>query len=160
VVNINKIIRNFEPLMFKLLRKFRIPKRFWDDYLQELRIVSWHVLEKYDKKKGSLTTIMQISMENRIKDLLRKADNETVFLEDLPYHKKAKALKVKADFISEIDTDFIKDKLTNLEKRLVKLYLKGWTQTKMGKHFNVTQSAIQQRLQMLFKKLKQAIKRR
>lgn len=160
MANINKAIKNFEPLMFKLLRKFRIPKRFWDDYLQELRIAAWHVLKKYDKEKGSLTTIMQIGMENCIKDLLRKADNETVFLEDLPYHKKTKALRVKTNFTTRIDMDFFRSKLTDLEKRIVKLYLKGWTQTRIGQHLSITQSAIQQKLQTIFKKLKQVIKRR
>jgi len=158
--DIDTEIKKFEPLMFKLLRKFKIPKRFWDDYLQELRITAWRVSQSYDENKGSLTTIMQISMENRIKDLLRKADNETVFLEDLSYRKKTEALRVETNFTAKIDMDSIENKLTDLEKKIIELYLRNWTQTKIGKYLNMTQSAIQQKLQAIFKKLKQIIKRR
>jgi len=158
--DIDKKIKKFEPLMFKLLRKFRIPKRDYDDYLQELRIAAWKVIEKYDKKRGLLSTIMQISLENRIKDLLRKSDNETIFLEDLSHHQKTKALKVKTNFMANIDMDFIKNKLTKLEKKIINLRLKGLTQSKIGKLLNISQSAIQQKWQLILKKLKKLIKRR
>jgi len=158
--DIDRRIKKFEPLMFKLLRKFRIPKRDYDDYLQELRITAWKVTEKYDKKRGLLSTIMQISMENRIKDLLRKLDNETVFLEDLSYHQKTKALRVRTNFIANIDMGFIKNKLTKLEKKIINLRLKGLTQSKIGRRLRISQSAVQQKWQLILKKLKKLIKRR
>lgn len=68
--DIQKIIKKFEPLMHKLLRKYHINGQYYDDFLQELKIRAWTTVLKYDKKKASLSTLMYNSLENRIQALL------------------------------------------------------------------------------------------
>jgi len=151
-------IKNLEPLMHKILQKFKITKCYYKDYLQELRIVAWQVLEKYDEKRGALSTIMQIAMQNRLKNLLRKVDNNIIYLENLSFAERNKILGESSNSIKKIDLKIIKSKLTLLEGKIVKLFLEGWTQSEISKQLNINQVAVQRKLQQIFTKVRKLIK--
>ena len=79
--NIDKEIKAYEPMMHKLIRKFKV-KRDYEDILQFLRIKTWEVLRhnKYKKiyknKKGEiikakLSTLLYKILLNRLMDILR-----------------------------------------------------------------------------------------
>lgn len=156
--SIDKTIKGFEPLMHKVLRKFKITKCYYNDYLQELRIVAWQVLEKYDKKRGALSTLMQIAMQNRLKNLFRKTDDNVVYLEDLSFSQKNKALGKNNGTVKKIDLKIIKSKLTSLEKNIVKLFLEGWTQSEISRQLDISQVKVQRKLKKIFAKVKKLIK--
>ena len=79
--NIDKEIKAYEPMMHKLIRKFKV-KRDYEDILQFLRIKTWEVLRynKYKKiyknKKGEiikakLSTLLYKILLNRLMDILK-----------------------------------------------------------------------------------------
>jgi RNA polymerase sigma factor (sigma-70 family) len=79
--DIDKIIKSYEPMMHKLVRKFKI-KRDYEDIVQLLRIKTWEVLrdKKYKKDykndKGQivdakLSTLLYKILLNRLMDILR-----------------------------------------------------------------------------------------
>lgn len=156
--SIDRTIKGFEPLMHGILHKFKISKQYYQDYLQELRIVAWQVLEKYDRKRGALTTIMQISMQNRLKDLLRKIDNNVIYLENLSIAQKNMALSKNNNIIKKIDLNIIRNKLTTLEETIVKRFLDGWTQSEISKQLGIERLTIQRKLRKIFAKIRKLIK--
>jgi len=158
MTTVDKQIKNFEPLMHKILHRFRITKCYYKDYLQELRIVAWQILKKYDETKGALSTIMQIAMQNRLKDLLRKIDNNIVYLEDLGFSEKNKALGDDSNTIKKIDLGIMKNKLSANEKKIVELFLRGQTQDEIREELNINQSTVQRKLQGIFTKIRKLIK--
>lgn len=155
---IDKTIKSFEPLMHGILHKFKISKQYYQDYLQELRIVAWQVLEKYDKKRGALSTIMQIAMQNRLKDLLRKIDNNVIYLENLSIAQRNKALSKNNSIIKRIDLKIVRSRLTVLEKVVIKLFLEGWTQSEISKQLNMDRLTVQRKLRKIFAKIRKLIK--
>jgi len=79
--DINKIIKSYEPMMHKIIRRFKI-KRDYEDILQLLRVKTWEVLrdKKYKKvyknEKGQiveakLSTLLYKTLMNRIMDILK-----------------------------------------------------------------------------------------
>ena len=79
--DVNKIIKSYEPMMHKLIRKFKI-KRDYEDILQLLRIKTWEVLrdKKYKKDykndkgqvvEAKLSTLLYKILLNRLMDILR-----------------------------------------------------------------------------------------
>jgi len=156
--SIDKAIKNLEPLMHKILYKFNITKCYYKDYLQELRIVAWKILKKYDKKRGALSTIMQISMQNRLKNLLRKVDDNIIYLENLSFFEKNKALSKGSDTVRNIDLKIIHDKVTPPEQNIIKLFLRGQTQKEISKQLNMNQSMVQRKLQKIFTKIRKLTK--
>jgi len=156
--SIDKTIKSFEPLMHRILHRFKITKQYYQDYLQELRIVAWQVLEKYDEKRGALSTIMQIAMQNRLKDLLRKVDNNIIYLENLSITQKNKALSKNNNIIRKIDLKIIKSKLTTLERVIIKRFLEGWTQSEISKQLNMDRLSIQRKIRKIFAKIRKLIK--
>lgn len=79
--DINKTIKSYEPLMHKVIRKFKI-KRDYEDILQQLRIKTWEVLRdrKYKKiyrnEKGQiieakLSTLLYTALTNALLNILK-----------------------------------------------------------------------------------------
>jgi RNA polymerase sigma factor (sigma-70 family) len=101
--NINKTIKSYEPMMHKLIRKFKI-KRDYEDILQLLRIKTWEVLRdnKYKKiyknEKGQiveakLSTLLYRTLINRLIDILKtdyglKIKDDGTTWEDISIDKK------------------------------------------------------------------------
>jgi RNA polymerase sigma factor (sigma-70 family) len=99
----NKTIKSYEPMMHKLIRKFKI-KRDYEDILQLLRIKTWEVLRdnKYKKiyknEKGKvveakLSTLLYRTLINRLIDILKtdyglKIKDDGMALEELDIDKK------------------------------------------------------------------------
>lgn len=144
--------------MHGILHKFKISKQYYQDYLQELRIVAWQVLEKYDEKRGALSTIMQIAMQNRLKDLLRKVDNNVIYLENLSISQRNKALSKNNGIIKRIDLKIFRSRLTVLEKAVIKLFLEGWTQSEISRQLGIERLTIQRKLRKIFTKIRKLIK--
>jgi DNA-directed RNA polymerase specialized sigma24 family protein len=80
-INMNSNIKSYEPMMHKLIRKFKI-KRDYEDILQLLRIKTWEVLrdKKYKKayknEKGQiveakLSTLLYRALTNKLIDILK-----------------------------------------------------------------------------------------
>ena len=68
-----KIIKQYEPLMHKLLQTVHTGADY-QDYMQELRLTAWQVLQKFDEKRNTkLETLMYNTFKNKINDLLRKS---------------------------------------------------------------------------------------
>ena len=76
-----KIIKSYEPMMHKLIRKFKV-KKDYEDILQLLRIKTWEVLrdkkykKSYKNEKGQiveakLSTLLYKTLMNRLMDILR-----------------------------------------------------------------------------------------
>lgn len=97
-------------------------------------------------------------MQNRLKNLLRKINTNVVYLEDLSFSEKNKALGNNGDTIKEIDLGIIKNKLSANEKKIVELFLKGQTQDEIREQLNIDQSTVQRRLQRIFTKIRKLIK--
>ena len=103
IKNINKTIKSYEPMMHKLIRKFKI-KRDYEDILQLLRIKTWEVLRdnKYKKiyknEKGliveaKLSTLLYRTLTNRLIDILKtdyglKIKDDGTTWEDITIDKK------------------------------------------------------------------------
>jgi RNA polymerase sigma factor (sigma-70 family) len=79
--DINKTIKSYEPMMHKVIRKFKI-KRDYEDILQQLRIKTWEVLRdrKYKKiyrnEKGQiieakLSTLLYTALTNALLNILK-----------------------------------------------------------------------------------------
>lgn len=68
----DKIIKQYEPLMHKLLQGVPTGNNY-EDYMQELRIVAWKVFKKFDKTRNvKLDTVIYKSFKYRIFQLLQK----------------------------------------------------------------------------------------
>jgi RNA polymerase sigma factor (sigma-70 family) len=103
IKNINKTIKSYEPMMHKLIRKFKI-KKDYEDILQLLRIKTWEVLRdnKYKKiyknEKGliveaKLSTLLYRTLTNRLIDILKtsyglKIKDDGTTWEDITIDKK------------------------------------------------------------------------
>jgi len=79
--DINKTIKSYEPMMHKIIRKFKI-KRDYEDILQQLRVKAWEVLRdrKYKKiyknKRGEiitakLSTLLYAALTNALLTILK-----------------------------------------------------------------------------------------
>lgn len=71
-----QLIKSYEPMMHKLLRKYKV-KRDYEDILQELRLKTFEAIREYEKStskkkaKTKLITFVHACIENRLRNILR-----------------------------------------------------------------------------------------
>lgn len=81
MINVHKKIKKYEPIMYSLLRRFKI-KKDYEDILQRLRIKTWEVLRDdkfkkiYKDKDGNIieakfTTWLYKVLSDKIQDILK-----------------------------------------------------------------------------------------
>lgn len=103
IKNINKTIKSYEPMMHKLIKKFKI-KKDYEDILQLLRIKTWEVLRDkkykqiYKNEKGKiievkLSTLLYKTLTNRLIDILKtdygiKIKDDGTTMKNTAIHKK------------------------------------------------------------------------
>ena len=169
VDNINKVIKSFEPMMHKLLHKYKIRKDY-DDYLQALRITTYSVIKKYDPSKAKLSTVLYKSFENKIKSLLNSEDKqaipESAFTKDTLgcIYKRGiiDNYSRKPDYlINNVDYNFLleklKQQLNTTEKQILKYKIMGLNQQEIGIKINKSQQRVSQQLEIIRNKLKAVI---
>lgn len=69
---IERKIKDYEPMFHNILRRFKI-KKDYEDILQQLRIQTWEFFEKFDykKKKGKESTVLYRILCNKVIDILK-----------------------------------------------------------------------------------------
>lgn len=103
--NFDKIIKSYEPMMHKIIRKFKI-KRDYEDILQQLRIKTWEVLRDHKYKKyyrnekgqvidAKLSTFLYEALTNALLNILKteysfKITGKEKSIDELSIDKKIK----------------------------------------------------------------------
>ena len=101
--DVNKIIKNYEPMMHRLLKLFKV-KKDYEDILQLLRIKTWEILrdEKYNKfyktkdnviPGATFFTFLYLALKHRLINILKveyrlKVKKDDIEVSNLPINKK------------------------------------------------------------------------
>ena len=168
--NMNEIIKSFEPMMHKLLHKYNV-KNDYEDYLQVLRLTVYLVTKKHNKIRGALSTLIYRSLENKLRTLLRKEKHNKALPESA--YIKSGSKEYKLGIIGNYSRNpnslnnvleynlllkSLKQRLTPIEKKIVKYRLSGLNQYDIGTKLGKSQQRISQELGRIRIKFEQMVK--
>jgi len=177
-ININKLIKSYEPLMHKLLHRFKV-KKDYEDNLQELRIVVWKASERYtkrpdDKNPAKFFTYVYRAMINELQNILKVRyritpnckdvadleikDRISYYVENPTYYED---LSINAqltiitdaysakDIKAKVDFDLFYSLLPKEDKQILDLCIQGLKQVAIAKKMKWSQTKVNYRLRNL-----------
>lgn len=164
-IALEKLMRIYEPMMYKVVRKYKIGGHTQEDLMQEARDSFCQAVKVYDKEKSKLSTFAYTFINNRMKTLQKtdKAlkrnatvvsifsdDNDDGIALDIPSNKPGpEDIVILNERIQEI-----KSRLTAFEFEVAMLYAKGYSYNSIAEKMNKTVKNIDNTLQRVKRKLK------
>ena len=136
------LCEKYHPLIVNRLRRFKIHGKNFEDYYQECLMILNKCAKNYREDKCFTFNIyLDISIQNMIKNMLRKEKKYfyDVYLLDV---EKIDLIKFKEKDLSFNENDEIKNIHNKFEKEVMELYLKGKSIKSIAKDFDVKSNKI------------------
>lgn len=166
--NASFLINSFLPYISRRASRFKTAGMLKEDLIQEGLIGLLDAIEGFDENKGSSFEAYAVTcINNRIYSVLRDSTrkkniplNEYLSLSDesesypgLPFAPSPEELVVWREEINRIYS-MIKDKLSVAEKKVLSLYLQGYSYTAIAELLSIPVKSVDNALQRARKKLK------
>lgn len=176
-----ELIKKYEPMMHKLLKRFKI-KRDYEDTLQELRLVTWKIIDSHNIEKSTFTTFVYNCLKNYLinrlvvekkyqkieKDATRTLNEQIPYnlsnpgyIGDMTFEQQISILTGgnSADGIRlGIDLKIFKESLNERDQKILALKELGFKQREIAKDLNIVRTTVGRRLKNIKNKFKSYMK--
>ena len=165
------LIERYTPLLSaRAARYSNVAGAEAEDFLQEGSLALYRAAKTYDSDKSRFSTYVTACVENAMTDAFRRfaraSDQITVYLNDFgetDLHREASALAPPEDVyaVGEQSEDWlrqIEDKLSTFERRVLYLYLKGYSYQQAAEVVHSAPKAVDNALQRVRRKLRHSSK--
>ncbi len=163
------LLHNYEPMIYSLVKKFKISGYTTDDLLQEARSAFCRAVKLYDNTKSKLSTFAYVIMRRRLKDLekaeyMLKRRAEVISLNtdedsgkyfDIPSNKPGPEERVIIMERREELREALRGKLTDLEFDVTLAFIEGNSYSDIAQSKNISVKQVDNALQRAKKKMKE-----
>lgn len=153
------LVKKYSYLIYSRLKKYNVPKTYWDDYYQEGLISLFNAIKTFDTTYStSFTTYFDIIWKRRVLTLLKK-DLKNYNLESLDDNQMDLLLEENkinnySFDIKENDFDF-----SSLESKVYELsYINNLKNSDIANLLNVSTRTVSNAKQRIIKKMRQKLK--
>lgn len=147
------MFKKYEPLILSKIKKFKFNKLYWEDYLQEGRLMLLKAIKSYDpNSRKTFNKYFDLILTNRFISIIRKDKKETevAFIAEEMLIAQEESKDKKLD-----DVDFSKLQLSSLEKEIYKLrFLRNLKVSYICQSLNVSEKTVYNSIQRIKRKLK------
>lgn len=161
---LEELMHMYEPLMYVVIRPYKIPGYTQEDLMQEARASFCQAVKAYDKERSQLSTFAFTSINNRMKTLKKTANaikrNGVVFSLDSDEYKKlfsnipSSTPNPEDKVILDEIIQEIKSKLSPYEFEVAMLAARGFSYASIAEQMNKTVKNIDNTLQRVKRKLR------
>lgn len=167
---LEKLLSEYEPLMYSIVKTFSIDGYTSDDLMQEARQSFCLAVKKFDSEKGGkLSTFVYLIIKRRLNDLNKAQyvtkrrgdvvplddDEEDALIYKIPSLDPNPEEQVLIEEERQEIGEALRGKLTEIEFDIAILFAKGYTYGDIAKLLNITKKQVDNALQRARKKLKE-----
>ncbi len=159
-----EVAEEMKPEVKRIARRYYLIGADTEDLIQEGMLGLFKAIAEYDETKGGFFGFASVCIHRRILQAIEKANsgknlplNNSLPLDDLERFAAEESQDPLKRVIDKEETDYlekiIETKLSNLEKRVVFLFLKGYNYGEIARSLEITEKSVDNTLQRVKNKL-------
>jgi RNA polymerase sporulation-specific sigma factor len=155
------IIDRYLPTIVKTAKKYCPPNQV-EDVVQEAIFALYSAVKGYDSQKATFATFANICIKRSIISILRKNNSKKAIPQELllsieevqlPHLESPESLLIEREDYKAF-TDNIKLELSNMEYKVLQLFLDGKTYSEIADIMDITEKSVDNALSRIRKKIK------
>ena len=155
------IVDRYLPTAVKTAKQY-CPENQVEDVVQEAILALYSAVKNFDPQKSSFPTFASLCIKRSVIAHLRKSNSKKAIPQelllsieyvDLPYSDNPESIFIEKEDYKTL-TDNIRLELSNMEYKVLQLFLEGKTYSQIAKDLDTTEKAVGNALSRIRKKIK------
>lgn len=158
----NEIFENYKGLIRSVANNFYLVGGDKDDLLQEAMVGLFHAVTNFDENKGNFPSFVKLCVVRQVIDAVKRDNSDKnrplkdhidiAKLEDVTAESTPLGDLLEKEYSQKV-SKIIKEKLTAVEQKVIRLFAEGYSYEDISKKLNVTYKAVDGAMQRARKKL-------
>ena len=155
------IVDRYLPLIVKTAKQY-CPENQVEDVVQEAILALYSAVKNFDPQKSSFSAFASLCVKRSVIAHLRKSNSKKAIPQelvlsiedvDLPYSDNPENILIEKEDYKAL-TDNIRLELSNMEYKVLQLFLEGKSYSQIAKSINTTEKSVDNALSRIRKKIK------